>query len=385
MRTILFCFLCLFIFSCKEKYISPFVNNVDGYLVVEGNINNGKDSTVIKLSRSTRLDNDAVIMESGAIVKLEGDDKMSYNLNEIRPGFYQIAQLGLNEAKKYRLSIVTKSGKKYFSEFVPVKDNPAIDSVQWKVEQNGVQLYINTHDDLNKTKYYHWEFDETWEFHSTYKSFLQINESLIQGKKVYTLDYRNLGYYSFDSSIYYCWRTEPSKNILIGTSINLSNDVISLPIHFIPNDSWKLGVRYSINVKQYSLSKSAYDYLLKMKKNTESTGSIFDAQPSELKGNFYSESDKSETVIGFLNISNIKTKRIFIDNTQLSNWRYKESCFLTEIKNDSDSIRINGIGFIPTDAAKTSITSIISYYAGTPKCVDCTFRGTNIKPAFWIK
>jgi hypothetical protein len=122
-----------------------------------------------------------------------------------------------------------------------------------------------------------------------------------------------------------------------------------------------------------------------MKKNTESTGSIFDAQPSELKGNFYSESDKSETVIGFLNISNIKTKRIFIDNTQLSNWRYKESCFLTEIKNDSDSIRINGIGFIPTDAAKTSITSIISYYAGTPKCVDCTFRGTNIKPTFWIK
>jgi len=219
MRTILFCFLCLFVFSCKEKYVSPYVSNIDGYLVVEGNINNGKDSTVIKLSRSTRLDNDEVKMESGASVKLEGDDKMSYILNEIRPGFYHIGQLSLSEAKKYRLSIVTKSGKKYFSEFVPVKDNPAIDSIQWKVEKSGVQLYINTHDDLNKTKYYNWEFDETWEFHSTYKSFLQINESLIQGKKVYTLDYRNLGYYSFDSSIYYCWRTEPSKNILIGTSI----------------------------------------------------------------------------------------------------------------------------------------------------------------------
>ena len=174
MRTILFCFLCLFVFSCKEKYVSPYVSNIDGYLVVEGNINNGKDSTVIKLSRSTRLDNDVVKMESGASVKLEGDDKMSYILNEIRPGFYHIGQLSLSEAKKYRLSIVTKSGKKYFSEFVPVKDNPAIDSVQWQVEKSGVQLYINTHDDLNKTKYYHWEFDETWEFHSTYKSFLQI-------------------------------------------------------------------------------------------------------------------------------------------------------------------------------------------------------------------
>ena len=81
----------------------------------------------------------------------------------------------------------------------------------------------------------------------------------------------------------------------------------------------------------------------------------------------------------------LKTKRIFIDNTQLSNWRYRETCFLSEIKNDSDSIRISGIGLIPTDVAKTSATSIISYYAGEPKCVDCTFRGTNIKPAFWKK
>lgn len=385
MRIILYCFLCIVLFACKEKYISPYVNTIDGYLVVEGNVNNGKDSTVIKLSRSSALDNDTLLVERGAIVKVEGEDKLIYDLKEIRPGFYHIAQLNLNTARKYRLSILTKSGKKYFSEFVSVKDNPEIDSVNWKVEKSGVQLYINTHDDFNKTKYYNWEFDETWEFHSTYKSFLQINESMVQGKKLFTLAYRNLGYYSFDSSIYYCWRTEPSKNILIGTTINLSNDVVNLPIQFIPNDSWKLGVRYSINVKQYSLTKEAYDYLLKMKKNTESTGSIFDAQPSELKGNFYSESDKTETVIGYLNISNIKTKRIFIDNSQLTNWRYLAQCVLTEIKNDSDSIRINGTGFIPTDAAKTSITSIISYYAGTPNCVDCTVRGTNVKPTFWVK
>jgi hypothetical protein len=67
----------------------------------------------------------------------------------------------------------------------------------------------------------------------------------------------------------------------------LAQDVIYLqPLVLIPAGAQQLSVEYSIFVRQYALTKEGYDLLTMMQSNTESLGTIFDPQPSSLKGIF---------------------------------------------------------------------------------------------------
>jgi Domain of unknown function (DUF4249) len=189
--------------------------------------------------------------------------------------------------------------------------------------------------------------------------------------------------FNIDPKLFFCWQFNSSTSLLFGSSAKLSKDVINLPLAFIPNGSRKLSVLYSINVTQNSWTKAGYEFLERMKKNTEGTGSIFDAQPSELKGNIRCISNPGEPVIGFVNISNTEEKRVFIRNDQLRDWAYISDCYQEEIKANSDIIKTKARGLIPTLPAKVTGLGIESFYAAFPTCVDCTLSGTNIKPIFW--
>ena len=149
----IFKYLLLFLipFSCKEKYISPVVSPATGYLVVEGVINSGPGETNITLSRTTPLNKQTVLFETGATVLVEGEDNSRFLLKEVSSGKYSTANMALSNTKKYRLSIATKDGKKYQSDFSSVNYNPPIDSVNWKRQGRDVQLYVNTHDPNNNT------------------------------------------------------------------------------------------------------------------------------------------------------------------------------------------------------------------------------------------
>jgi hypothetical protein len=379
MKKIFYSLLILLLAGCKEKYISPFVSPETGYLVVEGSINAGQGVTSLTLSRTTKLDNRNVQYELGAQVKVEGDDNSLYNFFETGVGQYTASNLNLNNTRKYRINIKTSSGKEYISDFVPVKTTPPVDSISWKRENGGVQFYINTHDPLDNTRYYQWEYTETWEFHSFYRSTLTYQNNNGNYSVAYKYPTR-----TFDSSIFTCWQNSSSKNLLLGSSAKLTKDVIYLPLTYIPPGSQKLTVLYSINVKQYGWTKTGYEFLERMKKNTESTGSVFDPQPSELNGNIRCVSDPAEPVIGYINISLAQEMRIFIKSSEVPGWAYITYCPDVVIDNKSDSIKVKGIdlGLIPTTAAK-EVGGIVSFFAAAPYCVDCTLSGSNIKPVFW--
>ncbi len=375
--------LLLLVLGCKDKYNAPVISPSLGYLVVEGNINSGNGTTTITLSRTTKLDSFTIKYEQGAIVKVEGDDNSSYSLAETGVGQYT-ADLNLNTSVKYRVSITTSNGKQYASDFAPVKNNPPIDSISWQREQEGgVGIYVNTHDPQNNTHYYQWEFTETWEFHSHYVTSLKYSVDNNTLPPTYSVVYRN-GLHNPDSSLLVCYKTVPSPNIFIGSTAKLSSDVVYLPVVFIPHADWRLSVLYSIEVKQHTLTKEGYEFLERMKKNTETTGSVFDAQPSELNGNIHCITDPREAVIGYINISPVYSKRIFINNSELPDWNYDQSCFRFEIDSASDSIKLKGLGLTPTYPNKLGMFGVIvTFYASSVECVDCTLRGTNVKPSFW--
>ena len=376
--------LLLFSVACKEKYISPVSSPTTGYLVVEGAINSGLGATNITLSRTSGLQIQNIVYEKSAIIKVEGEDNTSKQLTEVSDGNYTVNGLNLNANKRYRLNITTKDGKVYLSDFSNVIYNPPIDSVNWKRENGAVQMYVNTHDDTNNTQYYQWETSETWEIHSGYLSALKYKQSYSAKGTVYSVDFNDSINKSIDYGKYYCWKTVPSSQILTGTTVALSKNVINLPIANIPQDSWKLNVLYSLFTRQLSISKGKYEFLQRMKKNTEGTGSIFDAQPSDLNGNLHCVSNANEPVIGYIDVCNVQEKRIFINRNQVPDWNYYQGCNEIRITNNSDSIQIHGLYLLPTYPETNPMTgAIISFFAAPPECVDCRLRGSNIKPSFW--
>ncbi|HEV8084452.1 MAG TPA: DUF4249 domain-containing protein [Chitinophagaceae bacterium] len=367
--------------GCKEKFNTNIPSPSTGYLVVEGFISSGLDPTTITLTRTVKLyDTVDFKAEHNAGVNIESESNEIFPLNETGNGVYTSGNLNLNNTEKYRLRIITQDNKEYTSDFATVKKTPDIDSISWTRENGGVKLYINTHDPQNNTRYYKWDYEQTWEFHSTYlSSLIYIFDRNIDPIGV---DYRNADH-SVDTTIYKCWNTVNSTNINLGSSEKLSKDLIYLPLVYIEPASIKLSVLYSLNLRQYALSHEAYLFFQKIKKNTESLGSIFDAQPSELQGNIHCITDPAEIVIGYIDISEEKKKRIFIRNDELPGWGYRTGCTFITIDNIPDSIRKYGSSLSPTVPDKVG-RGIVTFNA-TPdqSCIDCTLTGSNVRPPFW--
>lgn len=368
--------------GCKERYDPEIESPHTGYLVVEGFINSSNEKTIIHLSRTLKLvDSVFYKPERRAHMVVEGDNNDRFILQESAAGVYISAQpLPLNISAKYRLKISTQ-GNEYASEYSPVNRTSPIDSISWKREFNGVQLYVHTHDDkTNEKSYYRWQFNETWEIRSSNMSNLQVIYD--KDKKPLKVDYKYPDQ-SYNDSIFYCWQYFNSSNLILGSTERLEKNVMQHPITSIPPRSIKLGVLYSIEIKQYGMSKKAYDFYLQMKKNTEQLGSIFDAQPSELNSNITNLNDPSEIVIGFVEVNDMQAKRLFIARSQVADWGYGMFCQEVAVPNHPDSIQAYSMN-MPTIPAETSPTgAITSYFSAPAECVDCRLRGSNIKPPFW--
>jgi hypothetical protein len=368
--------------GCTKPY-QPEVTNVNSnYLVVEGLIN-VSDSTFIRLSRTVLLSEGVRSKpELGAIVTIEGENSQIYPLNEISDGEYVAAPLNLIKNGKYRLRIKASKGQTYLSDFVEAKITPPIDSVGFEVREKGIQLYANAHDDNNKTVYYRWDYEENWQFNAMYKSDFKSDGKDVMPRSQDSTD-----------NIYTCWAGSKSSTIVLGSTAKLGKDVIfQSPLTFINSDSEKLSVKYSTLVRQYALTKEAFDFWENLKKNTESLGSIFDAQPSQLTGNIHNVDNPAEPVIGYISAGTVQQKRIFVAKSTLPNWKTKypydcaplDSVFISApvTGRPEEDLLFDTFKLIPITSFYVS-GRLAGHLGATKECADCTIRGTNKKPAFW--
>jgi len=384
-------------FSCRETYTPPQITTNSSYLVVEGVINTGTDSTIFKLSRTVRLNAKTTTQnETHAIVTVESDANAIYTLKEITPGTYASAPLGLSSTAKYRLRIITNTNNHttYLSDFVPVKNSPPIDSVGYNLPANGLQVYANTRDATNNTRYYRWEYKETWVYTSAYDAgFIVVNNHILLRTPA--------------QSIYTCWQNASSTDIVLASSAKLTQDVMyQAPITLVPMVSAKLSSRYSILVKQYALTEDAFNFWQLLKKNTEQLGGIFDAQPSSITGNIHNIADYAEPVLGYISAGAVQQKRIFVDNKALPKGWGTDSPFSSCSSYPDNPLNpiivprsdYNYYFFGMSMAPPPFIYIPISIYQVHPgptgpdtafdavpvNCADCRMAGGSInKPSFW--
>ena len=381
------------LFGCIQKYNPTPSSAYTNALVVEGSLNNGQGQAVLSLSRSGSLSSPARMPEDRATVVVQAGDGANYPLSEISAGNYGALDLNLDSTKQYRLLITTSDGNNYVSDLVPIIPNPPIDSINYQFETNGsVDVWVYTHNPLNNTRYYQWEFTETWEFHSAYASSLKYDTSFGTNSNTISLVPSTVPLAQalpVDSSIYRCWQSDSSSLILIGNSAALSTDAISRPLANIAPGSQKLSVLYSIDIRQFGWSKAGYQFLQTIKSNTEALGSIFAPQPTQLGSNIHCVNDPSKLVIGFFNISALQEKRYFIRNAQLPNWNYTTACSLQVIDNNSDSIAKYSYNLLPVQPLDTApipfvnFFTVVTFTASNSTCVNCALTGTQTKPPFW--
>jgi len=332
-------YLFLFLISCIDEYKVPNISYDAGILVIDGFINTIGTASIIKISRSAPLLYSVKRPELKAKVTVEGDDNSTITLADQGSGTYS-SILNINPKLKYRMRVKTLAGKEYLSDFVEVKQTPAIDSVTFQVDEsrNGLEIQVNSHDPKNIARNYVWEYVETWIYYAECPSLGPIQT-------------------------FTCWRSESSGKILSFSTKRLTKDVVShVPITFIPANSPKQYSTYSILVKQYAVTDGAMGYLQQLKKNTEQLGSLFDAFPSPLTGNFHSLSDPNEPVVGYLQIQNVTEKRIFIRHIQLPSW-FKQRPSRLDCYDPDPPYLCTGDG----------------------DCADCRFGGgVIVRPDFWI-
>jgi len=383
-KMIVGCAVMLCFYSCKEIYDPHIDAKTTGTLVVEGFINSSQGPTTIHLSRSSSLEDTKLDPESNAQANVEGDDGSSFTLFNNGDGIYTNSQLALNNSVKYRLHIKAADGKEYASDYAPVKFTPLIDSITWQRENDGLRIYTNANDPQNGTKYYQWKYEETWEIHSAYYTSLKYLRDTIRTNDVTALVFRQPDK-NPDTTLYKCWNTLNSSTIILGSTEKLTSDLVYLPVQYIEPQSEKLSVLYSINLRQYAISKDNYGFLQKMKKNTEQLGTIFDPQPSEISGNMHCLTDPNELVVGFIEVTQEQVKRIFIYNSQVPGWGYLPDCAQAIIDNNLDSIKRHASDLYPTLPFSTNaFGAIVKFYATPDKnCMDCTFRGVHQRPDFW--
>jgi hypothetical protein len=364
--------------SCVDPYRPPAISAPNTYLVVEGFLN-GSGVSSIRLSRTQNLsDGKKPVVEARATVKVEGEKGGSQTFVDKGDGTYTLAAGALQVGQKYRVSIRTANVRNYVSDYVMIKRTPKIDNVSWQAQDQGVQFYVTTHDPDNNTRYYRWDYEETWEYYSSdYSQFEYLNKAFV---------YRQ-------ENIYHCWRSEKSPGISVGSSTQLTQDVINkFPILFVSNSaSNRLRIRYSVLVRQYALTQEAFEYWQNLKKNTETLGSLFDPQPFQVIGNIHGVTDPNEPVVGYLGGYTIEEQRIFVSAPQLPQWRIPtgyESCqadtfLLAPPPPEVAAADMADAGWLPISGIFSPTGVVYAYLMGPPACVDCRTVGTNVKPGFW--
>lgn len=350
---------------CIQEFI-PKVDENKELLVVEAMITDQNRTNSVRLSKSMPLGKLLIRKPvRSANVTVIDDYGNATVFKETEPGLYisDSAEFRGHVGRKYALRIESE-GLFYSSDFVEMKPVPPIDSVYWeKVLINpsdipgrvveGCKIYVDTHDPDKKCLYYRWEFVETWEFRLLYPG---INTT--------------------------CWISEKSKKILVkNTSIYNQARVSKFPLTFITNETDRLQVRYSILVKQYSMSAGEYTFWDKVQNISENVGSLYDITPMTIRGNIRCESQPDEFVLGYFSVSAVSEERIFIRDRFKGIPNFYKYC-------PSDTIR----NALPTEGRNINWW-VIEDHSGPPgnywlitlhrECVDCTTRGTNIKPSYW--
>lgn len=370
--------ICLMLLGgCIEPYPLPNSSPEKSFLVVDGFLNSETGTIQIRITR-TKAVNDAgsIEGEANALIHLEGSDNTSIVIPKSdETGNYELNGLNIDPTNVYRIKIRVDE-KEYASTFSQVLFTPEIDSITWVPYEEGVKLRVTTHGISNSSTYYLWEYDETWEYRASQFSGFKMISGTPKRRET-------------DDFIFTCWQTNPSTQIIVKSTDQLSTNVVAdFEFARIPIQSGKLNIHYSILLKQTSITQEAYDFWSELESTTENVGGLFDPQPGQVVGNISCLSNPDELVIGIFSIGTVREIRTFLKADELPNElksRFTGPGYYCPV----DTVSLADVKYFPEEGLILVGEAIVNdrlvgYTYASALCADCRARGgTTTKPAFW--
>ncbi len=398
--TILFVVVIFISQSCIEK----FTPNLDGFepsqlIVVEGQITDAEEPFRVKISEAFEIDNQQLYAPPvyGADVQIFDDRGNQFHLFYTDEGWYETEDKNLKGVvgSTYSLNITLEDGTHYESTPVLMQDVPEIDSVYFEetaktrfedgeaINENWLDIMVDSKDPTGQTKYWKWDFEETWEVRTPKDSVRIDIISFVAPSYTITV---NLEFEKgnvkrgWDNKKERCWVVEHSASILIESSSKKSiNEVARFPVKSIGPDKDRLDIKYSILVKQTALSDEMYNFWKRLKEANEEIGSMFDKTPSQIFGNIQCCDGKGKA-LGYFSASEVKTKRIFINPSE-HNVKTKNAYEGCGYYYPGPGYYFGTITAVSNPKHESFIG--MEYSFASEWCVDCRLYGTSVKPDFW--
>ena len=349
--------------------------------MVDGTLTDERDTQVVTISRTSNYSDAGFIPENGCTVTVLDDNGNVYSYTGKGNGKYEAEfnKGDLEYGRAYMLRVIANNGEVFESDYQTLRPAPAIDSVTAQYETKitvenpdglkGYQFYVNTSDPSNGTRYYRWSMEETWEYHAPYEVRFMWDGSL--------------HFFSFPDDRSTCWQTKEVPGIFTETTRDMSEDILrNVKLNFVSTESDRLKWRYSLLVREYSLSAESYEFWNGLEKQTQETGGLYETQPYMIKGNMTCVSNPDEVALGFFSVAGVSEKRIFVGPAP--DPVYEMVCNL-----DTIGPR-NPIEDYPESAYPVYLIGELLPWGGylmaasERRCFDCLERGgTNIRPDFW--
>ncbi|MBN1199196.1 MAG: DUF4249 domain-containing protein [Bacteroidales bacterium] len=370
----------LLLFACIKPYDPIIDSNAENKYVVSGRVTNSEGWQEVEVSLSSPIQSPESIPVSGCMVEILDDRGHNFPLVESFPGHYDVwmSQEYLAAGIAYKVRVLTREGEELVSEYDTMSTSPPVDSVYYHLEDiptpnpsvttRVMQFYVDLNAVGDYSHYYKWDIVETWEYEAAHPLEYYYDGT---HHEVVPPDFTNK----------VCWITRLVPNVFTVSTMSLSQNVYNqYPLQAIDgHTSSRLGIMYSILVRQLALSKGAYTYWEQLRINSNEQGGLYEKQPFAIKGNLLNTSNPDKDVLGYFYAAAESSKRYFYHDVEGIDLSFSDQCF------ESSLGRFGFREYFPREYPiyyyynETGMLRILNCY-----CIDCRLQGgTTVKPDFW--
>lgn len=361
--------------ACIEEYRPEIEYMEANKYVVYGEVTTEQEDHIVSVALASSIQEPRYMPLSECNVSIVDMSGKSFDGIEFEGGSYavRIPPQNLIPGNAYRLEIITPAGTRLVSEYEALLDSPDIDSVYYRRESTptnnpehnieGIQFYLDLDAPDAAHSYYKFDVTETFEYHS------ELPLTCYYDGVLHCID-------PPDSSHMVCWATHQIEDIFILNAAGLQENAYKrFSLHFVDNTTQRLKHLYSILVKQYAIDEPGYVYWDQVRQNNLEQGGMYETQPLPAKGNLVNLTSPEQEVLGYFQVSCVKTKRIFVKDVPDLEFNFYPECGIWPL---FQALRYYDPRFYPIYLSGGSEVS--------PDCIFCELSilgGTTERPDFW--
>lgn len=343
-------FLCLLALNgCVDPVDQSLFVTLD-VVVVDGTITNLAEPQLIKLNRSVadRINGlPGSVPITKAAVEVVVDSTQVIQAHETDDGSYVLpADFRGQIGHAYQLRVTLPNGHRYVSSQQIMPDVPPISSVKAQFNPTSLpasqvdgytgahDLYVTTQDPISQVNFYRWDW-QLWEKQEWCRTCVQGQYSVNNVKTLFSGN--GLQYYQTGDSLFEdCFYPPPSPTqptlpyfvydyscrtqcwaLLYSHQLNLFADSYSngglITGRKVAQIPFYQHAPCLVEVRQSSLTPSAYRFYKQFQEQTQNNGGVADAPPSATVGNVYNIANRQEKVVGYFTASAVSTTRYWLD------------------------------------------------------------------------